>query len=348
MKDDRKIRILQAIIHNYITSGEPVGSRTISKKYSLGVSAATIRNEMSDLEELGYLFQPYTSAGRIPSDKAYRLYVDNLIQFKKVENEKKQNIKSKLLGSINEVEQLVQSSLSILSNLTSYTTFAIAPNLRYSKLKHIQLVSLDEFRVLVVIVTDTGVVKNTIIRLQYEVNDEQLNIITNLLNTKLKGKNINELPRTIKEEIMNMFIENMEDLRHIVSDIFPTINSTLDDFDKIKYYTDGVNKIFNHAEYNDICKAKEIISFLENKQTVIDMLLKESNKNDIEVIIGSENDHNEIKDCSLITATYKMNGKTIGKIGLIGPTRMEYSKVIPIVRLMAMDINDILSKYFFD
>lgn len=347
MKDDRKMKILQAIIHNYILNGEPVGSRTISKKYSLGVSAATIRNEMSDLEELGYLFQPYTSAGRIPSDKAYRLYVDSLVQFKSIENEEKDNIKNTLLSSMNEVEQLVQSSLSVLSNLTSYTTFAIAPSLKTSKLKHIQLVSLDDEKVLVVIVTSTGVVKNTIIRMNYEVSEEQLSQISNVLNTRLKGKNIGDLSHLIDNEIADSFINNYHELKEVINDIIPNISSTIDTLDKVKYYTDGVNKIFNHAEYNDICKAKEIISFLENKDTVVDMLLQE-NKSDIEVVIGSENIYSEIKDCSLITATYKMNGETIGKIGLIGPTRMEYSKVIPIVKMMAMDINDILSKYFLD
>ncbi|WP_066495304.1 heat-inducible transcriptional repressor HrcA [Abyssisolibacter fermentans] len=347
MKNDRKMKILQAIIHSYITNGEPVGSRTISKKYSLGISPATIRNEMSDLEELGYLFQPYTSAGRIPSDKAYRLYVDSLIEFKNIENVKKQNIKKNLLNSISEIEQLVQSSLNILSDLTRYTTLAVAPNLKASKLKHIQLVLLDEYRILVVFVTSTGIVKNTIIRLSHSANEEQLSIITNLLNTKLKNKNIGDLPIIINREVINTIVKEVNDLHNIVSDIIPTLYNTIDELDNIKYYTDGVNKIFDYAEYNDICKAKEIISFLEDKETITEMLLRD-NKNDIEVIIGNENEYDEIKNCSLITATYKMNGMTIGKIGLIGPTRMEYSKVIPIVKLMARDLNDILSKYFLD
>ncbi len=340
MLNDRKLKILQAVIHSYITSAEPVGSRTIAKKYNLGVSSATIRNEMSDLEELGYLLQPHTSAGRIPSDKAYRLYVDNLMQIRKITEEERKKIKLSLLKEIREIEQVIQNAAKILSELTNYTSLAIAPQIKRSKLKRIQLIPIDEHKVLVVMVTDTGIVKNTVFRIENEVKEEQLEKITNYLNSKLKGCSIEDISKNIETE----FVKEMYSLRDTIKDILPLINRSIDGMYEVDLFADGVTNIFNFPEYNDIAKAKSFISFIENKESVVDMLLK-SGFHDIEITIGSENCYEEVSNCSLITATYSLNGKTIGKIGVIGPTRMDYSKVVSIVKSIAYDLNEILN-YF--
>lgn len=343
MLDERKLKILQAIIQSYITNAEPVGSRTISKKYNLGVSSATIRNEMSDLEELGYLVQPHTSSGRIPSDKGYRLYVNRLLQSSNVDFILRHDIKNKLIKEIGEVEQLIQNAAKILSKVTNYTSLAIAPQVKKSQLKHIQLVPIDKTKILAVIVTNSGIVKNTVLRTDNYVSQDQLNVISNFLNDKLKGYNIEEINTKLLDELVN----EMYEFRNSILKIIPTIVNGLDDSTEVQVFSDGVTKIFDFPEYNDVDKAREFISFIENKNYIVELLLN-GEQNDISIAIGSENSYTQIKNCSVITATYSLNGKTIGKIGVIGPTRMNYSNVINAVRSLSLDLNEILKKYFID
>lgn len=343
MLDDRKLKVLQAIINSYIASAEPIGSRTISKKYNLGVSSATIRNEMSDLEDLGYLNKPYTSAGRIPSDKAYRLYVDTLMQeiMNFVDFRKKEEVKKILLKEMREIDQLIQNSTRILSKITNYTSLAIAPQFKQSTLKHIQLIPIDEYKVLVVIVSDSGVVRNTIFRMDNFISDEQLTAISNFLNEKLKGLTLEEISKGIDSDIFR----EMYDFRSMIQDIIPIISQSLEDMAEIEVYANGVTNIFNFPEYKDIDRAKSFLSFIEDKELLVDTLL-ENTFDDIFITIGDENPCEEIKDCSLITATYKLGGKTIGKIGVIGPTRMDYYKVINAVRVIAVNLSEIIDHYF--
>jgi heat-inducible transcriptional repressor len=342
--DGRKLKILQAIIHNYIINAEPIGSRTISKKYDLGVSPATIRNEMSDLEELGFLLQPHTSAGRVPSNKAYRLYVDKLTENQNLTKEKLNNLDKKMLEEIGRIEELIENSASILSKLTNYTSLAIAPQFKLSKIKHIQLVPVDDNRVLLVIVTDSGIVKNTILRLERAILNDELNIISNILTEKLKGEMIGGLGKILEKDINH----NIYEYKEILDSLITTINNSFNSIDTIESYSNGITKIFNFPEYNDIDKAKSFISFMQNKDNIIDMLINSDLKNvhNLGISIGEENAYDEIKNCSLITATYKVNGKIIGKIGVIGPTRMEYSKVIPVVQRLSLDLSNILKRYF--
>lgn len=343
MLDERKLRVLHAIINSYISSAEPIGSRTISKKYDLGVSSATIRNEMSDLEDLGYLNKPYTSAGRVPSDKAYRLYVDMLLKDSKalIDMRKKQEIKKTLLKEAVEIDSLIENSTKILSKLTNYTALAIAPQFERSTLKHIQLIPIDEYEILVVIVSDSGIVKNTIFRIDNQIPDDQLNIISNFLNGKLKGLTIEE----IGNEIDTVVFKEMYEYKNIIESIIPVINQSLEEVENVEVFADGVTNIFNFPEYSDVTKAKAFLSFIEDKNLVVDIMLKNT-LDDFEITIGGENSIDEIKDCSLITATYKLDGNTIGKIGVIGPTRMDYFKVINAVNLLAMNLNEIMSKFF--
>lgn len=341
MLDDRKLKILQAIIQSYISSAEPIGSRTISKNFDLGVSSATIRNEMSDLEELGYLVQPHTSAGRIPSDKGYRLYVNRLLQSGKLDFILRHDLKSKLVKEIGEVDQLIYNAAKILSKVTNYTSLAIAPQIKKSQLKHIQLVPIDETKVLVVIVTNSGIVKNTVLRTDTNISPDQLNIISNYLNDKLKGYNIGEIDSVVLDKL----VKEMYELKKSILDILPIVMHVLEDTTEIGVFLDGVTKIFNFPEYNDLEKARDFISFLENKPNILSMMLG-GEQNDVEITIGNENIYDEIKNCSVITATYSLNGKTIGKIGVIGPTRMDYSNVINVVRSLSLDLNEILRKYY--
>lgn len=346
MLDERKLRVLNAIINSYIISAEPIGSRTISKKYDLGVSSATIRNEMSDLEELGYLNKPYTSAGRVPSDKAYRLYVNTLmkqVKSRSLLNDRnvRKKIKKHLLREAGEVEQLIQNAAKILSEITNYTALAVAPQFKQSTLKHIQLISIDDDKILVVIVSDSGVVKNTIFKVENNIPENQLVLISNFLNEKLKGLTLEEIGNEMDAEIF----KEMYQFKNIIQNIIPIINQSLEDMEDVELYADGVTNILNFPEYSDVAKAKTFLGFMEDKDSVANMLLKNT-FDDFEISIGNENICEEIKDCSLITATYKLNGQTIGKIGVIGPTRMDYFTVISSVKLLSVNLNEIIDSFF--
>ncbi|NMB09005.1 MAG: heat-inducible transcription repressor HrcA [Tissierellia bacterium] len=339
MLDDRKLKVLYAVINSYLISAEPIGSRTISKEYDFGVSSATIRNEMSDLEDLGYLNKPHTSAGRVPSDKAYRLYVNQLLESKKskIDMAKKHNIKKALIKESREIDQLIQNSAKILSAVTSYTALALSPQLKESKLKHIQLLPIENREILLVIVSDSGIVKNTIFRVDENIPENHLNIISNYLNSKLKGLTIDEIGKVMEESIF----KEMYEFKEVIENIIPIITKSLEDNDDVEVYADGVTKIFDFPEYKDLDKAKSFIAFMEDKDLLID-ILKDSPHNGIEITIGDENIYDPLKECSLITTTYKLGNMTIGKIGVIGPTRMDYFRVINAMRVFSQNLNEVL------
>lgn len=298
---------------------------------------------MSDLEELGYLVQPHTSAGRIPSDKGYRLYVNKLLQSRNLDFILRHDMKGKLIEEIGEVEQLIYNAARILSKVTNYTSLAIAPQIKKSQLKHIQLIPIDDTKILAVIVTNSGTVKNTVLRIDSNISYDHLNIISNYLNDKLKGYNIGD----INAEVIDNLVKEIYEFKKTILDIVPIMINSLEDTTEVGVFLDGVTKIFDFPEYNDLEKAKEFISFVENKPNILTMLLDGQQK-DVEITIGSENSFEQIKNCSVITATYSLNGKTIGKIGVIGPTRMDYSNVINVVRSLSLDLDDTLKKFFID
>lgn len=348
MLDERKLRVLHAIINSYIDTAEPIGSRTISKQYDLGVSSATIRNEMSDLEDLGYLNKPHSSAGRIPSDKAYRLYVNEILKNKnhKIDLRKKEEIKKILVSQSMEIDQLIQNAAKILSTLTSYTALAISAQLKDDKIKHIQLIPIDTRQILLVLVTTSGVVKNSIFRLNMDVPEDQIITLSNLLNDKLRGASLSQL----NDHIFSSIIREMYDYKEVIDNIVPIISKSMEEIGAVDLYSDGVTKILNFPEYKDLEKAKSFISFIEDKDMVMTILGNNPISKDIEITIGNENTHEAIKDCSIITTTYKIGDRTIGKIGIIGPTRMDYLKLVDTLHLFSANINEItnmiLDKHF--
>lgn len=342
MLDDRKMKVLYAIINSYIISAEPIGSRTLTKQYDIGVSSATIRNEMSDLEDLGYLNKPHSSSGRVPSDKAYRLYVNKLLKDEKykINMGKKDEIKKALTDGSREIDQLLQNSARILSALTSYTALAISPQLNKTTIKHIQLIPIDDLQVLMVLVSNSGIVKNSIFRLKQRIPENQIMILSNLLNDKLKGLSMDEINKEVSGDILKEIYE----LKNIIDNIIPVISQSMENIDNIELYSDGVNKILNFPEYNDLEKAKNFMKFMEDKDAVVEVLSNNLLSNDIEIFIGNENIYTPIKECSLLTATYKMGDTTLGKIGVIGPTRMNYFRVISALQLFSENITEILGK----
>ncbi|TJX14739.1 heat-inducible transcription repressor HrcA [Tissierella creatinini] len=340
MLDERKLKVLYAIINSYILSAEPIGSRTITKHYDLGVSSATIRNEMSDLEELGLLNKPHSSAGRIPSDKAYRLYVNWILnQDPMTQDEgKKEKIKQILINESKEIDQLLQTSAKVLSEITNYTSLAISPQFKNSKVKHVQLVTIDMRQILFIVVNNSDIVKNAIFKLDKPVSNNTLNTLSNFLNSKLKGLSFEEIGKAFNSDDFKELI----DYRQIINELIPIFNKSLDNNENVELFSEGITRILNFPEYKDIDKAKSIISFIEEKDLLLELLLTNSYKQDVSITIGNENQHSQLKDSSIITATYSIGGMTIGKIGVIGPTRMDYLKLINTLRLFSTNITEIL------
>ncbi|HHY90858.1 MAG TPA: heat-inducible transcription repressor HrcA [Clostridiales bacterium] len=342
--EDRKLKILQAIIQDFISTAEPVGSRTLAKKYNLGISSATIRNEMSDLEELGYLHQPHTSAGRIPSDKAYRLYVDRLMaeplqQSQQLIQKHKKMIQEEFLQRVGELEEAISYAARLLSKMTKLISVTLSPQFRRSKLKYIQLIPIDPNSILLVIVSESGVAKNTILRTTEAHSWESLQIVSNLLNHKLKGLCIADIT---KEKIQGIKDE-IKTFSSLIEMVSPAILSILDDMLSVNLYLEGITNIFNLPEYHDIEKAKKFIGFLDQKEQITDLLVH--SKDGVDVTIGKENTFKNMQDCSLVTATYQLNGYVVGKIGIIGPTRMDYANIVSIADYVTKVLTDILKKF---
>ncbi|EOR26116.1 MULTISPECIES: heat-inducible transcriptional repressor HrcA [Clostridium] len=331
--DERKIKILQAIINDYIMTGEPVGSRTIAKKYDLGVGSATIRNEMADLEELGYLEQPHTSAGRIPSNKGYRLYVDKLMETGRLTREEELKIKEYIINSaMYEVDKIVKQACSLLSELTNLTTVVQTPSVRSSYIKSIQLLAIDSHNLVSVIVADSGVIKNHRIRVNNMPEPETIQMINGVLNMRLRNLTIEE----INLEVINNLKLELKGFDELFNGILPALYETLKESNNTEVFVEGTTNIFNYPEYNNIEKAKEILSLISDKDSLIDLIEPSS---EITIRIGEENYFPEAKDCSIISAEYSLDGRPIGKIGLIGPKRINYSKVIAIMGQVMKELN---------
>ncbi len=335
--NERKLKILQAIVQDYIQTAEPIGSRTLTKRYNIGVSPATIRNEMADLEDLGYLTQPHTSAGRIPSDKAYRLYVDYLLQMKKIASFQRDSMKTNLLKRFGELEDVLQYSSKILSELTNYTSIALAPQIKGSRLKHIQLVPIDNEHIIAMIVTDTGVIKKPLLRFSGGMDFDYTQKVSALLNEKLAGLTFQDIEQKLVKELK----EEAHQFSSIIQTIVPEVFKTLEEIDDFELFLNGTTNIFNFPEFSDIFRAKSFLTMLEEKSLISNMITS-TEAEGLTISIGSENPFHQAKDCSLITATFKLEGNTMGWLSVIGPTRMDYSHVISVMEQISSYINQLL------
>lgn len=335
--NDRKIQILQAIINDYIETAEPVGSRTIAKKYNLGISSATIRNEMSDLEEMGFILQPHASSGRIPSDMGYRLYVDHLMQKKELGSEEQKYLQSIISRDISQIDYLMEETAKALSLLTNYTTFISEPVGQRTRIKQIRLLPLDNVSVLLVIATGDNFIKNHVIKMQSVPSDEKLFEIGMCLNRVLQGRALQEIDGAV---ISKMQME-LQDYSELLPPILKAIEITMQAAEKVQVHMSGAKNILAFPEFSDIQKAKSLFQTLEEKDVLV-TLLEESKSNDLQILIGSENSVQGMKDCSVITATYKMGDNTRGTIGIVGPTRMDYSQVISVLNGMVQNIEKVL------
>lgn len=340
--DDRKKRILRAIIDDYINTAEPIGSRTIARKHELGLSSATIRNEMADLEDMGYLAQPHTSAGRIPSDKGYRLYVDTLMEIKDLPLEEIESIKNALEVKINEMSQLIRQASIIMSKITKYTSMAITPQMKKNVLKAVQVVPVETGKILVIVVTQSGTVRNEMIKISDHVTPDFLIRISNIINEKLTGLTIGQINLHVIREIER----ELGAYKGILLPILNGVAECINQIDNPEIYLDGSTNILNYPEFQDVMKAKGFLDMLDEK-TVLWKLLNINIDDEVDALnihIGKENEQNEIKDCSLITTTYSVGNVVIGSIGIIGPTRMEYGKVISSLNYIRQIVNQEINK----
>lgn len=340
MLSERQKMILSAIVDDYIRSAEPVGSRSISKRGDVAFSPATIRNEMSDLEELGYLEQPHTSAGRIPSEKGYRYYVDHLLAQGAVTRPDLNLMKTFFAERLQEMEQVIQQVASMLSGLTNYTSIVLGPEVFNTTLRMIQVVPLDETSAVAIIVTSTGQVENKVFRIPPGVRMEEIEKFVRILNERLKGVPLFQLRSKIYTEIseeLSKHVSGYDDLLKVFEEVVVS-----DKQDRI--FLAGSTNLLVQPEFKDVERVKSFLDLLEETPTLFKII--GSAPEGLQVRIGSENTVAAINNCSLITATYAVDGKTLGTIGILGPTRMEYGKVIGILNHFSQDMAQIMQRWY--
>ena len=338
--DERKKKILHAVIRNYLETGEPVGNRTISKYTDLNLSSATIRNEMSDLEEMGYIIQPHTSAGRIPTDRAYRLYVDSMMEEKDREIEE---LKGMLLRTEDKMDKVLKNVANLLATNTNYATVVSAPQIRGNRLKFLQLSKVDESHILVVIVMEGNVIRNEMIQIDEPISDENMLKLNILLNTHLNGLALEEISlgriTALKEQAGIHSV--------IIGNVIDALAMAIKGEEDLEVYTSGANNIFKYPELADQQRASELIHTFEEKKALAKLAtdkLSEEGNTGIQVYIGEEAPIDSMKDCSVVTATYELEEGMRGSIAIIGPKRMDYDKVVSSLKTMMKELERVYKK----
>ena len=339
--DERKEKILDAIIRNYLETGEPVGSRTISKYTDLNLSSATIRNEMADLEELGYIIQPHTSAGRIPSDKGYRFYVDHLMQEK---DREVTEMKEFVIEKTEKMEQVLKQVAKLLANNTNYATLVSAPAYNTNKIKFIQLSHVDDEHILAVIVMNNNMVKNQMIDVESSLDNETLLKLNLLLNSALNGLSIQEINLGTIAKLK----EQAGSHSTIVGEVLDALANALNENEDLQIYTSGATNILKYPELSGSESATNLLSAFEEKEELLSLvtesLADQENETGIQVYIGNEAPIQTMKDCSVVTATYDLGEGVKGTIGIVGPKRMDYENVMDNLKNLKSQLDGIFTK----
>ena len=340
--DNRKITILKAIIKTYLETGEPVGSRTISKYSELKLSSATIRNEMSDLEEMGYIIQPHTSAGRIPSDKGYRFYVDQIMQEK--DNEVTE-FKDMMVQKVDKLELVLKKMAQVLAANTNYAAMISGPSYHKTKLKFIQLSRVEAHKLLVVVVVEGNIVKNTMINIAEELGEQELLNLNILLNSSLNGLTIEEINLDIISRLKEDAGIHSQVVELVLNEVAEAIKA---DGEDLQIYTSGATNIFRYPELSEGDKASKLIGTLEHKEMLQEFVYEVNTENGgdagIQVYIGDETPVQSMKDCSVVTANYDLGGGLRGTVGIIGPKRMDYEKVLGTLRNLMSQLDAAFKK----
>ncbi len=335
--NERKLKVLKAIVKEYIETAEAVGSRTLSRKYNFGVSPATLRNEMADLEDMGYLIQPHTSSGRVPTDKGYRLYVDSLMSDIELEENDKlaiENCIEEVRTKMEDIESVIHETSRMLSKLTNYTTVAVTMNAPETyRIKHIQLVNLNESKLLLILVTDKGVIKSEELVTKVNLEQAKLNLISDNLTRKLGGMTVND----IDDSLISYIKYEVGEYAGFVDELLHLINNEVAEEHYVT--TSGATNIFNYPEFSDVIKAKSFLNMMERKDIVEDMInMQGIQKDNLNIVIGT-GDEDIGNDFSIVTATYNVGDDLKGKISFIGPTRMDYARLYSIINYMSLLLN---------
>lgn len=336
--DDRKKRILQAVVQDYISSAEPVGSRTLARKYDLGVSSATIRNEMADLEMLGYLEHIHTSSGRIPSSKGYRLYVDSLLPVKPMSEEEKTVINKWYQNKVQQVDQVFQETAKIISRLTRNVSLVLAPQISQAAFRCMQFLPLDDHRVIAVLMTDAGFVENRIMEMPAGAVFEDFQRMAAVINECLAGHTLGVIQKSSLKQIQVEIGDS-----GLYESALQLINKALDSQKKERLYLGGTTEMLEQPEFHNVDKVKDLLIMLEKDQLMKD-ILKAHLGDGLTVSIGQENDYSGIKDCSIITATYHLDGELLGSMAVLGPTRMEYGKTMSLLNYMNQNLTEVIKR----
>jgi len=338
--DDRKNKVLQAVIEDYVATAEPVGSRTIARKYHLGVSPATIRNEMSDLEELGFLEQPHTSAGRIPSDKGYRYYVDCLMESKSVSAAEEDLIHRTFERKIREIDTLVRETARLLSDTTHLTTVISGPQLQKAHFKDLRLVPLGDGKAVLVYITDSGFIENQVVEIPLQVTMLEMQRVSEVLTDQLRGHTVDSLPRaairTLNQELRQYGALLEQTLQFLVPNLEPG--------DKHRVYLGGTTHMLNQPEFRDVDKVRSLFTLLEDENAVAKVLSSVEGSDRPVVQIGEEIKVRELTDCSVISAIYSLGEDVMGRVGVIGPKRMEYARVVSLMSAVTKHLEEAVNR----
>jgi heat-inducible transcriptional repressor len=337
---DRQLLILQVIVDDFIRSAQPVGSRSLSKKEEISFSSATIRNEMADLEELGFIEKTHTSSGRVPSEKGYRYYVDHLLAPQTLKQQEILTLKSIFAEKIFEFEKIIQNSAKILSELTNYTSIVLGPAVSINKLKRIQIIPLSKETAVAIFVTDTGHVENRTIHLPASFDSSELEKAVNILNERLMNVPLDELNVKISREVNVLLRQHIQNFDSMFNMITETFKMTANE----KLFFGGKTNILSQPEFHDLTKIRSLLNMIEHEEWISELIRKKSAG--INVKIGSENKNLAMENCSLITATYSIGAEKLGTIAILGPTRMEYSRVISLLQFLSNDLTSVLTKLY--
>lgn len=337
--DERKQRVLQAVVQDYIESAEPVGSRTLARKYDLGVSPATIRNEMADLEMLGYLEHLHTSSGRVPSAKGYRLYVDSLMPVQPMSDEEKAIIDKWYKTKVQHIDQVFQETAKLISKMTKNVSMVLAPQISRAAFRCMQFLPLDDHRVIAVIMTDAGFVENHIVEMPVGAAFEDFQRMAGVVNRSLTGNTLRAIHggnlKKVRDEIGDA---------GLYESALSLIGKALDTERKERLYLGGTSQLMEQPEFHDVDKVKELLLMLEEDQLMKDILHAHLGEG-LSVSIGRENEYSGIQDCSIITATYHLDGELLGSLAVLGPTRMEYGKTVSLLNYMNQNLTQIIKRF---
>lgn len=337
--DERKKKILRAIVQDYISTAEPIGSRTISRKFDLGISPATIRNEMADLEELGLLEQPHTSAGRVPSDAGYRYFVDCLMEPLRITEEERGIIERETAKRISEIQEVITHTSKLLSQLTNLTSIVLGPQKGKGAFNQMHFLPYQPGQAIMVVVKENGAVENHIVEIGESITVEELQHIASVFNQKMRGQTLTQVKKGLLHEIYSELTKQ----RSMIDNALAMLETILgDEEEKERIYLGGTLNMLNQPEFRDLDKVKSLFKVFEEDDRLKKLI--HPGQEGLSVTIGGENTLKEFQDCSVISATYRVNGETIGAVGVLGPTRMDYAKAMAIVDFMTRSLSEILSR----